>query len=86
MYSVPENTHTNDGQHVILRSYLDVVAQGFLVEFGESGVADFFASTDNWHIPILDDRAEPRYPRHQSLSLAETELVDHHINLLGSRK
>ncbi|MEO9820578.1 MAG: gamma-glutamylcyclotransferase family protein [Paracoccaceae bacterium] len=84
VYSVPENTHTNDGPHVILRSYLDVVAQGFLIEFGESGVADFFASTDNWHIPILDDRAAPRYSRHQSLSPAETELIDHHINLLSS--
>ena len=32
----------------ILLSYLDVVVQGYLAEFGEAGVARFFASTDGW--------------------------------------
>ncbi len=85
VYSVPKDTHIENGDHVILRSYLDVVVQGFLNEFGESGVADFFETTDNWHIPIFDDREKPLYPRHQKLSQTQTDLVDHHINLTAKR-
>lgn len=64
--------------HPILRSYLDVVVQGYLDHFGEAGVQHFFASTDNWG-PVLDDRLAPIYPRHQSVTFAVTSLVDHHL-------
>jgi len=64
--------------HPILLSYLDVVVQGFFQNFGEQGVADFFATTDGWG-PIKDDRANPIYPRHQTLSKEETALVDRHL-------
>ncbi len=60
----------------ILMSYLDVVVQGYLAEHGEAGVARFFETTDGWDAPVLDDRAQPRYPRHQDLSAAERALTD----------
>lgn len=78
IYAVPATTH-KPALCPILRSYLDVVVQGFLREFGEDGVRDFFATTDGWHVVVLDDRAAPIYPRHQILTRNETDLVDHHL-------
>lgn len=79
LYQVePHHIADNDG-HPILLSYLDVVVQGYLLEFGEEGVADFFQTTSGWHAPILDDRANPIYPRHQNLSADQTALVDRHL-------
>lgn len=69
--------------HPILLSYLDVVVQGFLQQFGETGVAGFFASTDGWG-PIKDDRADPYYPRFQTLTNAERALVDQHVANLAT--
>lgn len=72
--------HLSDAQdHPILRSYLDVVVQGYLKVHGEAGVAQFFDTTDGWDMPIFDDRTAPLYPRHQVLTAAETALVDHHL-------
>ena len=68
----------------VLMSYLDTVVQGFLDEFGEAGVARFFATTDGWDAPILDDRAAPRYARAARLSRAERALVDGHLAALGA--
>ncbi len=79
IYAVPDERHLPVGTHVILRSYLDVVIQGFLQRFGEPGVARFFDTTDGWDTPVLDDRAAPRYPRHLVLTPAETALVDRHL-------
>jgi len=56
-------------QHHILRSYLDVVMQGYLHQFGEEGVHRFVESTLNFGIPIKEDRDNPLYPR-------ATELTD----------
>ncbi|WP_102225455.1 gamma-glutamylcyclotransferase family protein [Acidimangrovimonas sediminis] len=67
----------------ILLSYLDVVVQGFLREFGADGVARFFATTSGWEAPVLDDRAAPRYPRAQILDPGEIRLVDGHLAALG---
>ena len=66
------------GPYPILRSYLDVVIQGYLREFGPDGVSHFFATTDQW-APIYDDRAAPLYPRHQPITADETALVDKHL-------
>ncbi|MGR3635747.1 MAG: gamma-glutamylcyclotransferase family protein [Shimia sp.] len=60
----------------ILLSYIDVVVQGYLAVFGEAGVEAFFATTDGWTAQVIDDRAKPIYPRHQTLTAAETTLVD----------
>jgi hypothetical protein len=77
IYAVaPENFSGNSTKHTILLSYLDVVIQGYLAEFGAGGVHKFFASTDGWDAPILNDRHDPIYPRHQSLTDQETAFVD----------
>ena len=78
-YSIaPQHRHT-DGNHTILLSYLDVVVQGFYREYGPEGVTRFFDTTQGWDSPILNDRAAPRYPRHQTLTRQETALVDDNL-------
>jgi hypothetical protein len=61
---------------VILRSYLDAVLQGFLVEHGEDGLMRFLAETDGFDTPIHDDRAAPVYPRAVSLDEAQRLLFE----------
>ncbi|MBK5926387.1 gamma-glutamylcyclotransferase [Rhodobaculum claviforme] len=85
IYAIPSATGAPTLRQPILLSYLDVVVQGFLTEFGEAGVARFFASTRGWG-PILDDRARPRYPRAQALSARERGLVDAALAPLGVRR
>ena len=74
----PEHIAPKDA-HPILLSYVDVVVQGYLHLFGEDGVAHFFDTTDGWDAPILDDRADPIYPRHQSLTKQELGIVDDNL-------
>lgn len=77
VYAVPTARQTaQGGTHPVFLSYLDVVVQGYLQHFGQDGAKAFFASTSGWDVPIVDDRAMPRYPRHQRLSPAETGFVD----------
>jgi len=84
IYWAPADKHIPaDAAHPVLLSYLDVVVQGYLREFGEAGVERFFDTTDGWDAPLLDDRATPRYPRHQPLSAYEHGLVDAHLAALG---
>ena len=84
-YAIPPAMMGDPGDHVILLSYLDVVVQGFLNHFGAEGVERFFDTTDGWQTPILNDRANPSYPRHQTLTAAETNLVDHYLNRSTAR-
>lgn len=84
IYAIPEHLHAPASiAHPILLSYLDVVVQGYLQEFGEAGAAMFFATTHGWDAPILNDRAAPVYPRHQVLTPAQTEFVDDALHDLG---
>ena len=46
----------------ILRSYLDAVAQGYLRQFGESGLHNFISTTRNFDIPITEDRESLTIP------------------------
>ncbi|MGY9049387.1 hypothetical protein P775_21340 [Puniceibacterium antarcticum] len=86
IYSIPEHTrHLPDEDHPVLLSYLDVVLQGYLTEFGRDGADRFLATTTGWEAPILNDRASPRYPRAQSLSTDERDYVDGALTSLGSR-
>lgn len=86
IYAIPEGKHAPASQaHPILLSYLDVVVQGYLREFGEAGAALFFATTHGWDAPILNDRSAPRYPRHQVLARAETAFVDEALHALECR-
>ena len=80
IYSVP-NAGTK--KLPILLSYLDVVLQGYLAEFGEVGPKDFIDTTTGWDTPILDDRATPHYPRHRTLSSDERSMVDTHLRSLN---
>ncbi len=72
----PERMTTPTEKHPILLSYLDVVVQGYLREFGARGPDHFFDTTLGWDAPVLDDRAAPIYPRHQRLTEEERALVD----------
>lgn len=84
IYAVPAADMTEPAGHQpILLSYIDVVFQGYLREFGPEGIARFIATTDGWDTPVLDDRDAPRYPRHQILSPAERGAVDEHLAALA---
>ena len=74
-----------DAARPIWLSYVDVVLQGFLDLFGEEGVRRFVATTDGWHVPIVDDRSAPAYPPAQRLSPAETAVVDAALAAVGAR-
>lgn len=85
IYAVPAQGPVEpQGRDPILLSYVDVVFQGYLREFGPAGLDGFVATTDGWRIPILDDRAAPVYPRHQALSAAERARVDAILRDLGA--
>ncbi|WP_417740691.1 gamma-glutamylcyclotransferase [Salipiger sp.] len=87
IYAIPpERIFAPDARHPVLLSYLDVVVQGYLAEFGVDGADRFFATTTGWEAPILDDRADPRYPRAQRLSDDERHFVDDRLAGLGARK
>jgi hypothetical protein len=86
VYSVPEARHcAPSNRHPILLSYIDVVIQGYLRAFGADGADRFFATTQGWESPVLNDRAEPRYPRHQQLTSDQTGFVDDRLAALGVR-
>lgn len=86
IYAVPPASMVTQANPApILLSYLDVVVQGYLREFGEQGAHDFFATTDGWDTPVLNDRAAPRYPRAQVLTGDERAFVDARIADYGVR-
>lgn len=83
VYTVPYEKHGSPPhEHPLLLSYIDVVVQGYLHQFGEAGVAAFFDSTSGWSAPVINDREAPIYPRHQTLSQDETQLVDDFLKQL----
>lgn len=73
-----------DREHPVHLTYVDAVLQGFLREFGEAGARRFIDSTDGWHVPVLDDRASPRYPRAQPLTAEERDIVDRLLADVGA--
>ncbi|MDA7423279.1 gamma-glutamylcyclotransferase family protein [Thalassococcus lentus] len=79
----PERILMPSPEHPVLLSYLDVVIQGYLAEFGKDGATHFFETTIGWEAPILDDRDSPRYPRAQRLTDAERSIVDTGLRNLG---
>ncbi|MDU8942967.1 gamma-glutamylcyclotransferase family protein [Ovoidimarina sediminis] len=86
VYTIPHGKHgAPDRAHPVLLSYIDVVVQGFLNEYGIDGVARFFDTTDGWDAPIAFDRPDPIYSRHRVLSRKERALVDQHLDEVGAR-
>lgn len=71
-------------QQPLLLSYLDTVAAGYLAEYGPEGVAHFFATTDGWDRPALDDRATPIYPRAMAVPEGLRRAVDAALAALGT--
>ena len=65
-----------DRHYPIFLSYVETTLQGFFTEFGDDGARRFMETTDGWHVPIIDARAGPRYPRAQQLSDDEQLRVD----------
>lgn len=62
----PEDTSSR-----ILRSYLDVVMQGYYHHFGLKGLENFFSTTLNFDLKIKEDRDAPLYPRATQLTPEE---------------
>ncbi|WP_407639054.1 gamma-glutamylcyclotransferase family protein [Aliiroseovarius sediminilitoris] len=77
--------HTPTDDNPVLLSYIDVVVQGYLSEFGMAGVTHFFETTEGWHAPILNDRLAPIYPRAQTLTEEERALVDEGLSRLSAK-
>ena len=84
-YSIAPENQKHGGDHAILLSYLDVVVQGFLREYGTQGVTRFFDTTRGWDTPVRNDRAAPLYPHHQSLTVQEKALVDDNLYRLAAQ-
>jgi len=63
-------------QAKILRSYLDVVMQGYLHHFGIEGLENFFQTTRNFDLDILEDRDKPLYPRATELNADEKAIFE----------
>ena len=74
----PQNAAPPSHAAPIKLSYLDVVVEGFALEFGLDGVARFFRTTTGWG-PVLDDRAAPLYPRARPVSARMQQLVDSYV-------
>jgi len=86
IYAVPPASMVYPEQRApILMSYLDVVIQGYLREFGEAGAVAFFETTDGWETPVRDDRTTPVYPRHKVLPASERGFVDDQLQHRGVR-
>ncbi len=86
VYAVANQNRDGTSPRVLLLSYIDVVVQGFLREFGNAGVRRFFETTDGWQANVVDDRSDPRYSRHQSLTPSEREFVDHLLIEYGANR
>lgn len=83
--AAPEHVDPEGHGKPILMSYLETVIGGFLDIFGEAGVERFFASTDGWETPVLDDRAAPLYPRTRPLEPTARALLHDHLAAVGAR-
>lgn len=74
-----------DEDHPILLSYVDCVLAGFLKHWGEEGVRHFVETTHGWHVPLFDDRADPRYPRAVMISNDQRAFFDEALAEAGAR-
>ena len=53
--------------------------------YGPAGAERFLDTTTGWATPVLDDRAQPVYPRAQTLTAEERAFVDDALVRLGAR-
>ena len=80
----PEHSAPPTVRHPVFLSYIDTVVQGYLHTFGAAGAERFFATTEGWDLPVVNDRAAPRYSRAQALGAADRDFVDTHLARLGA--
>ncbi|GAA0782890.1 gamma-glutamylcyclotransferase [Roseibium denhamense] len=71
-----ENERWGCQVHPILQTYLDCVLAGFFQIWGEAGIRHFLQTTDGWHVPVLNDRSTPHYPRAVRLERDLEALID----------
>lgn len=76
VYEAPRPLKFDFQGQLILRSYLEAVLQGFLVEHGEAGVLRFLSDTEFFEIGVLDDSERPLYPRHVDLTGSQRRTLD----------
>lgn len=74
--AAPEHYGWGTESHPILQSYLDCVLAGFYRFWGEEGVEHFLETTDGWHVPVLQDRHIPAYPRAVTLPAEIRVFID----------
>jgi glutathione-specific gamma-glutamylcyclotransferase len=79
----PEHRRWGSETHPILQSYLDCVLAGYFKIWGEVGIDHFLRTTDGWHVPVLQDRIRPHYPRSIELDLQLAGLIDEKLKSLG---
>ena len=84
-WAPPEKHAPATTANPVLMSYVEVVVQGYLREFGEEGVRRFFATTDGWDAPLRDDRSSPIYARHQPIAADERLLAEDMLRSVGAR-
>ena len=86
IYAIEHDKHFEPtDENPVLLSYLDVVVQGYLSEFGMTGVTHFFETTEGWHAPILNDRDAPMYTRAQNLTEDERQIVNEGLSRLSAK-
>lgn len=86
IYAIPpDDRAAPTEQSPILQSYVDVVLQGYLREFGEAGAQAFLDTTHGWDVPMLLDRAAPIYPRATTLSADEQRWITRALDGLPIR-
>lgn len=76
LYVADETLPPHPAPPAILRSYLDAVLLGFVLEHGEEGLRRFLAETEGFDTPIHDDRRAPVYPRAVRLEPHQAGLIE----------
>lgn len=80
--ATPENRRWGCARHPILQSYLDCVLTGYDRIWGAGGIDHFLATTDGWHVPVLQDRDKPLYPRAVRLDREVRRRIDERLEPL----
>ncbi|MEM9278829.1 MAG: gamma-glutamylcyclotransferase family protein [Pseudomonadota bacterium] len=82
VYVADEAVDTED-TGALLQSYTDAVLQGFRNEYGDEGVWHFTETTRHFERPLIQDRANPLYPRSVDLTPEEADLFDKALEQAG---
>ena len=77
IYTKPEPKPPTAAYPIAL-SYVDCVLAGCLAR-GEGFAGEFMQTTAGWDAPILNDRANPQYPRGTPLTARIRERIDFHL-------